>query len=136
MAFDGQDRLGLHRMHEASELGVGVQGISRTRPLLNGARRQHLLGNRDFMGCLVHPHLEDRFLALMGHKRQQMGSDLFACSPHRLAIQGERLVSGSHRRRVHPASQHTLDGIGIHLGQKPLGVRKSRGPPTSCSNGR
>src|SRR5260370_14940177 len=37
VAFDGQDGLGLQLMPEAQELGVGVQGISRTHPAFQWA---------------------------------------------------------------------------------------------------
>ncbi len=69
IAFDGQDGLGLQLIHQAQELGVRMQGISRTHPLADGQGRQHLLGDGDLIGFLVHAHLEERFLAVMGTER-------------------------------------------------------------------
>ena len=65
-------------MHEAQELGVGMQGIRGTDPLPDGQRWQHVLGDGNLVGFLVHAHLEERFLALMGHEGKPMGSRLFA----------------------------------------------------------
>ena len=115
VAFDSQDGLGLQLMHEAQELGVGVQGISRTHALPDGQCWQHLLGDRDLIGFLVHTYLPERFLTLMGNEGKPMGSNLFARSgsPHGLAIQRQRLVSGSRRAGLDPPSQHALDSAGI-----------------------
>ncbi len=129
IAFDGQDGLGLQLMHEAQELGVGVQGISRTHALPDGQHRQHLLSDRDLIGFLVHTHLPERFLAVMGNEGQQMRSGLLARSrsPQGLAIERERLVARSRRGGLHPASQHALNGAGIQLRQQPAIQRATGG---------
>ena len=55
---------------------MGVQGISGTDPLADGQGRQHLLGDRDLIGFLVHAHLKEDFLAVMDTKGQQVWSFL------------------------------------------------------------
>ncbi len=115
VAFDSQDGVGFQVMQEAEELGVGVQGIGRTDPLADGQRRQHLFGDGNLVGFLVDAHLEEGLLTLMGHKGEQMRSRLLPLpgSPHRLAIQGQRLVSGGPRRGLYPGPQHPLNGGSI-----------------------
>ena len=106
IAFDGQDRLSSQGMHEAHEFGVGMERVGGTDPLPDGQRGQYHLGDRDLVGFLIHAHLPERFLAVMGTEGQQMRSGLLADSgaPHGLAIESQRLVGGSRRGGLDPPS--------------------------------
>src|SRR2546425_10131839 len=108
-------------MHEAHKLGMGVQGISGAYALSDGQGRQHLLGDWDLVGFLVHAHLPERFLAVMGRKGEQMGSGLLtgSGSPQGLAIEREWLVGFGRRGGLHPASPYTRDGAGLQRRQDP-----------------
>jgi hypothetical protein len=66
--------------------------------LLDRQGRQHLLGDRDFVGLLVHAHLEERFLAVMGTERKPMGSGLIARPGPRRVLPSS--ASGSSARAV------------------------------------
>ena len=66
IAFDGQDGLGSQCMHEAQELGVGMQGIRRTHALPDGQHWQHLLGDGDARWFSRRRALGRRFLGCDG----------------------------------------------------------------------
>ena len=63
-------------MDHLHELRVGMQGISGRDRSGDGERRQHRFGHRNLIRFLAHAHLPERFLAVMGTKRQQVRSIL------------------------------------------------------------
>lgn len=117
IAFDGQEGLALQLMQEVQKLEVGMQRISSTDRWRMGKVGSACLAIGISLVFSSTHTCKERFLALMGHESQQVGSSLpaGAGSPHRLAIQGQRLIGGGLR-----------DGLHITAGTRSIS------PPFSC----
>ena len=81
---------------------------------------QECLCDGDLIGFFGHSHLEERFLALMGAEREQVGSRLLICSgsAHGFAIQSNWVIRTGYQRAAYPVSQGAFDLLGIQAGEE------------------
>ena len=116
--LDGENTRPSLLMNHLHESRMRVQGIRRRDPPRDGEAGQHGFGHRNLIRLLADAHLKERFLTVVGLKRQQMRSLLLprAGAAQRLAIQRDGVIGCRLQGRLHPTPYHLFERLHIQLG--------------------
>jgi len=108
-----QDHLG--------ERSLRMQGVGGDDAAAQGQVREEGLRQGDLVGLVVDAHLRQRFLGVVGGRREQVGGRLGDGhgAAHHLAVEGEQLTVARRPRLAHPGGQHPLQLRDGEAGEQP-----------------